>query len=840
MLRALAAEVELQMAEEERTAAAALKNSGSKGSVAGKKASGAVDGEEEELDDDDDDDEEERGGEAAAAASSDCASALVLSREPGWHSSLFRPSRRLRQGLPPICETGRRPSMWSLICSLFGKVRKERGEVFIFFVEEEDKRKRKEERKFKKKLNLDLETSLSTKTKTSQASHDLHSVSVPAHFNEPLTETQRHVEIMQHSHLLDAAAEHPPESPARLLAVFGFACSLVSTCVRTSKPFKDLQGGTFEMVADDDDDDEGGEGGEVEGEEGAGSSGGGGGPAPPRRRRGRRFRALAEKVQHSPPVVAFCVQGERWTFEAHDELHVELSLRGLKMHPRGACRLTFIDGDDKEEKKEEEEEQQQEKKRGEKSPPHPPPLPRKPDEYRWNTPAFYVRDIVPSGSPGHMMRVSHKGPFFAKCMATGDAVVAVAAEAEGRQARAAAARGRALMSSVSGRYEPGPGRPAFAAEISGRLDGVVTARVRREHTLPPPAAATATAATAARGRGDSSALCSSCAETGEQEEEGEASCSCSCSPSSFSASPLLGCDPERFDGGGGRGFTGHAREALSPWHGGGGAGAEGNSSGDGGGGGNGGGGKSDKSDDSSPKSPFVLLPLFRGTTAHHRSQRGCGPWGMSPWACSLNDCPDDLLTALPLTDARRRRDVALVERGDGDAADAEKERMEARQRVDRAAAARALREWKEARARERRRGRKEEAAAGAGAGARARGGPSPSASGEAEGEEEKKGENGGGDTSGAAAAAPPPATTTTTTTPTTTAAAAAAAPGADPSKRRGALGERPRPFGAPRWFRSVPGTDVWGNPYSRWVYSGGYWEARERGEWPRGTRDPYA
>lgn len=120
MLRALAAEVELQMAAEEKAkaAAAAAKNSGSKGSST---APLDVENEgEEELDDEEEDEEEEK--ERNAAVVSDRASALVLSREPGWHSSLFRPSRRLRQGLPPICETGRRPSMWSLICSLFGKV----------------------------------------------------------------------------------------------------------------------------------------------------------------------------------------------------------------------------------------------------------------------------------------------------------------------------------------------------------------------------------------------------------------------------------------------------------------------------------------------------------------------------------------------------------------------------------------------------------------------------------------------------------------------------------------------------------------------------------------------
>ena len=603
--------------------------------------------------------------------------------------------------------------------------------------------KKKEKKGEAKKPNLDLVKK--NFTPFIQASHDLHSVSVPAHFNEPLTETQRHVEIMQHAHLLDQAAEFPPESPARLLAVFGFACSLVSTCVRTSKPFKDLEGGTFEMVADDDDGEESED--EKTGEEKkAGSENRGFGKSsssssPAARPRGRRFRALAEKVQHSPPVVAFIVQGQGWTFEAHDELHVELGLRGLKMHPRGACRLTFIDNDG-------EEEGEEGKKRGDErdadagtnkistssdssSLPSLPLPPKQPDEYRWNTPAFYVRDIVPSGQPGHMMRVSHKGPFFAKCMATGDAVVAVAAEADAKQARAAAAQGKGLMSSVSGRYEPGPGRPQFAAEISGRLDGVVAARVRREHATP---------------TSDSKYL--------------------TCR--SNSRSPLLGCDPARFDGGGGRGFSGHAREALSSWN----------------------EGEKEGKKNGEEESPFVLLPLFRGTTAHHRSQPRCGPWGMSPWACSLNDAPEDLLSVLPLTDVRRRKDVALVESGDGDGADEEKERMEARQRADRAAAARALVEWREARARERRRRKK-----------RTEGGAASS--------------DGGGD-------AATPQTPTTTTAETSS------------SKEK-----KPRPFGKPQWFHSVPGTDVWGNPYSRWVYKGGYWEAREKKEWPRGTRDPY-
>ena len=137
----------------------------------------------------------------------------------------------------------------------------------------------------------------------SQASADLHAISVPAHFNEPLTEAQRHVELFEHSELLDAAARLPPRSPDRLLAVFGFAVSVVSTVRRTNKPFKDAMGGTYELIAPD-----------------------------------RRLRVLAEKVVHRPPAVAVRAEGARWTFEAHDELHVELTWAGLKLAPTGALR----------------------------------------------------------------------------------------------------------------------------------------------------------------------------------------------------------------------------------------------------------------------------------------------------------------------------------------------------------------------------------------------------------------------------------------------------------------------------------------------------------------------
>ena len=206
------------------------------------------------------------------------------------------------------------------------------------------------------------------------------------------------MELFEHSPLLDAAASLPPDSPDRLLAVFGFAVSVVSTVRRTTKPFKDCMGGTYELIAPD-----------------------------------RRMRVLAEKVMHRPPAVAVRAEGARWTFEAHDELHVEVTWTGIKLAPTGALRLTFADG----------------------------------DEYRWNTPAFYVRDLA-TGRP----RLSHRGAFFAKCMSTGDAVHATAVEAPGRAARAAsAAGGGALMSTLVGRYVSGPDRPAFDATIAGRFHG---------------------------------------------------------------------------------------------------------------------------------------------------------------------------------------------------------------------------------------------------------------------------------------------------------------------------------------------------------------------------------
>jgi len=237
---------------------------------------------------------------------------------------------------------------------------------------------------------------------SSQASIDLHSISVPAHFNEPLTEAQRHVEIFEHSALLDAAALLPPRSPARLLAVFGFAVSVVSTVRRTSKPFKDVMGGTVDLIAPD-----------------------------------RRVRVLAEKVAHKPPAVAVIAQGAAWTFEAHDELHVEVTFSGIKLAPTGSLRLTFADG----------------------------------GEYRWNTPAFYVRDVM-SGK----LRLAHRGAFFAKCMATGDEVRATAVEAPGKAARAqAAAGGPPLMSELRGAYVAGPGRPPHEATVSGRFHGACVA-----------------------------------------------------------------------------------------------------------------------------------------------------------------------------------------------------------------------------------------------------------------------------------------------------------------------------------------------------------------------------
>ena len=102
---------------------------------------------------------------------------------------------------------------------------------------------------------------------------DITRLSVPVYINEPLCELQRRAEGFEHSYLLDEvhtpplgvttvvvfnchlthapvsqAAEMPAQSQDRLLAIAAYAVSICCTIRRTTKPFKDLQNATYELV----------------------------------------------------------------------------------------------------------------------------------------------------------------------------------------------------------------------------------------------------------------------------------------------------------------------------------------------------------------------------------------------------------------------------------------------------------------------------------------------------------------------------------------------------------------------------------------------------------------
>lgn len=102
---------------------------------------------------------------------------------------------------------------------------------------------------------------------------------------EPLSFVQRLAESLEHSFLLDRAA-NAESSIERLHFITAYVVSNLSTHLeRGSKPFNPLLGETFEVKSDGD----------------------------------QYFHYVAEQVSHHPPISAFYARGRRWELTVHIE-----------------------------------------------------------------------------------------------------------------------------------------------------------------------------------------------------------------------------------------------------------------------------------------------------------------------------------------------------------------------------------------------------------------------------------------------------------------------------------------------------------------------------------------
>lgn len=135
---------------------------------------------------------------------------------------------------------------------------------------------------------------------------DLSKISMPVHFNEPLSVLQRLAEELEYCELLDMAVplEH---SMDRLLYASLFAISgYTSSVKRTRKPFNPILGETYELMRAD-----------------------------------KGFRYIAEKVSHHPLVVACHADSENYEFWQTSTLKTKFWGKSMELIPEGTVHVTL-------------------------------------------------------------------------------------------------------------------------------------------------------------------------------------------------------------------------------------------------------------------------------------------------------------------------------------------------------------------------------------------------------------------------------------------------------------------------------------------------------------------
>ncbi|XP_031562541.1 oxysterol-binding protein 1-like isoform X2 [Actinia tenebrosa] len=135
---------------------------------------------------------------------------------------------------------------------------------------------------------------------------DLTKVTMPVHFNEPLSFLQRLSEDLEYADILNRACVCK-NSFVRLAHVGAFACSTYSTVLsRFWKPFNPLLGETFEYINTD-----------------------------------LGYALIAEQVSHHPPISALHAESDHWVFWQEYRLDTKFRGQFFKVIPTGMCHLKF-------------------------------------------------------------------------------------------------------------------------------------------------------------------------------------------------------------------------------------------------------------------------------------------------------------------------------------------------------------------------------------------------------------------------------------------------------------------------------------------------------------------
>ncbi|KXJ16295.1 oxysterol-binding protein 1 [Exaiptasia diaphana] len=135
---------------------------------------------------------------------------------------------------------------------------------------------------------------------------DLTKVTMPVHFNEPLSFLQRLAEDLEYADILNRACVSK-NSLVRIAHVGAFACSTYSTVLsRFWKPFNPLLGETFEFINSD-----------------------------------LGYALIAEQVSHHPPISALHAESDHWVFWQEYSLDTKFRGQFFKVIPTGTCHLKF-------------------------------------------------------------------------------------------------------------------------------------------------------------------------------------------------------------------------------------------------------------------------------------------------------------------------------------------------------------------------------------------------------------------------------------------------------------------------------------------------------------------
>lgn len=135
---------------------------------------------------------------------------------------------------------------------------------------------------------------------------DLTKVTMPVHFNEPLSFLQRLAEDLEYADILNRAS-FCKNSLVRLAHVATFASSTYSTVLgRFWKPFNPLLGETFEFINHD-----------------------------------VGYALIAEQVSHHPPISALHAESAHWVFWQEYKLDTKFRGQFFKVIPTGMCHVKF-------------------------------------------------------------------------------------------------------------------------------------------------------------------------------------------------------------------------------------------------------------------------------------------------------------------------------------------------------------------------------------------------------------------------------------------------------------------------------------------------------------------